>query len=643
MDVDSLRPKAPGRAPRVLCYSPYNRWGLHGRWELTMLHGLRLAGADVSLVLCDGLYTDCDQFWATLNPRPANACISCQASVTQLCAEMGLDYQWLGRFLTTDEGREATRWAQSLADDELEDATYGEWPIGRWVRMSMQSHFRAVTLDLADPTVARTMRSYVFSGLIACFGLSRLIDETDPDVMLLFNGRQSSTRVALELARSRGVRVVVHERGHRPETLMLVENATCLSLEPLRRFWGEWGDVPLSAAELERVTRLMDDREQGRDIPWKQLTAAPQPVAEVRSALGLTPARPAWVLFTSSDDEVAGDEDWGSAFGSQLEWIRRTVEHARRHPQIDLVIRVHPNTGSRRSTGVNATQLAEMEQLAADDLPANVRIVQPDTDLSSYTLMELCAVGLVWVSTVGLELAVKGKQVVVAAGNPIHGKDFAHTVSEPERYEALLDGLAATPAGAVSPEVRRRALRLAYGMFFRLPVDFPLVKMTDQQTGVLTYRTLGELVPGSEPGLDRCTRIVLGGEAVCPAPTAAERARGTEAEDALLEGFGARRITALAFAEELIADASLLQAWAAAFDGRDDATLLIHTLADHAEALVEVVTAAGLAGDDGPDLVALEADPETMAGVDAILSRLAEADALVPPRYDERTLAALAG
>jgi hypothetical protein len=642
MDVDSLRPTAPGRAPRVLCYSPYNRWALHARWELTMLHGLKLAGADVSLVLCDGLYTDCDQFWATLNPRPDNACRSCQASVTQLCNEMGFDYQWLGRFLTTDEAREAQRWAQSLRDEDLLGATYGEWPVGEWVRMSMQSHFRAVTLDLGDPAVARTMRSYVFSGLIACFGLSRLIDETDPDVMLLFNGRQSSTRVALELARRRGVRVVVHERGPRPDTLMLVENATCLSLEPTRRYWREWGDVPLTADELTRVTRLMDDREQGRDIPWRQLTAAPQPVAEVRAALALTPARPVWVLFTSSDDEVAGDEDWSSPFGSQMEWIKRTVEHARRNPQLDLVIRIHPNTGSRRSSGVNAQQLAEFAQLAADDLPANVRIVEPDTDLSSYTLMELAAVGLVWVSTVGLELAVKGKEVVIAAGNPIHGKDFARTVAEPDRYEELLDELVATPAGHVSPTIRRGALRLAYGMFLRMPVDFPLVKMTDHQTGVLAYRTLRELLPGSEPNLDRCTRIVLGGEAVCPPPGAAELARTTADEDALLAGAGARRITALAFAEELIADASLLQAWATTFDGRDDATLLIHTLAEHAEALVQAVTAIGLAGDDGPDLVALEADADTIAGVDAILSRLAEADELTPPRYDERTLAALA-
>ncbi|WP_445147919.1 hypothetical protein [Baekduia sp. Peel2402] len=642
--MDSLRPSASGRPPRVLCYAPYNRWSLHGRWEMTILQGLQQRGAQVEYVLCDGLYTDCDQFWEALAPRPADACRSCQFSVVKLVVEMGMDFHWLGRYLTPDEGREAQRWAASLADAELLDATYGDWPVGEWMRMSMQSHFRTVEIDLADPKIARTMRSYVFSGLIACFALDRLMDEAEPDVLLLFNGRQSSTRVALELARRRGIRTIIHERGPRPETLMLVENATCLSLEPMRRYWREWGDVPLTAAEAERVDALMRAREQGKDLPWKAFTSPPQPVAEVRARLGLTPARPTWVLFTSSDDEVAGDPDWSSVFGSQIEWIRRTIEHARRHPEIDLVVRVHPNTGSRRSTGANRTQLAEFERLVAEGLPGNVRIVAPDDDVSSYTLMELCAVGLVWVSTVGVELAVKGKEVVVAAGNPLHGVDFARTVEDPARYEELLEDLIGLAPGAASAEIRRRALRLAYGMFIRMAVDFPLVRMTDLDHGALTYGAPAELVPGRDANLDRCARILLDGEAVCPPPSAEERAaRDTAAEDALLEGFGARRLTALAFAEEIIADTSLLQAWAAAFDGRDDATLVIHTLAEHAEALVHAVTATGLAGDDGPDLLALEADAEVMDGVDAVFSRLADADALAPPRYDDTSIAALAG
>jgi hypothetical protein len=628
----------------VLCYAPYNRWALHGQWEMTILHALKLRGAEVEYVLCDGLFTECDQFWAAHAPRPANACVSCQADVTKLCAELGMDYRWLGRYLTTDEHRAARAWAAAVPHDELLSAVYEGWPIASWTRMSLQSHFRRNEPDLADPVVARTVRGYLEAGLIAAFALDRLLPESDPDVLLLFNGRQSSLRVALELARARGIRVVTHERGHRPETLMLVENASCLSLARIRRYWREWGDVPLTAAEAEPVARLMREREHGRGLAWKALTAPPTtPPAEVRAQLGLTdPSRPLWVLFTSSDDELAGDLDWGSAFPSQRDWIDRTIAFARANPGVDLVVRVHPNTGSKRSYGVNAAQLAEMATLH-HDLPANVRVVDPDVDISAYTLMDLATVGLVWVSTAGLEMACKGKRVVVAASNPISDTEFVTAVNDPERYADALGALLAVPTGMVSAEIRRLALRFAYGFFFRMSVDFPLVRMPNPHQGVVGWSAPEELVRGRDAGLDRCVRILLDSEATCPPPSEAERAaRTTDAEDALLATFG--RLTALAFAEELIADATLLQAWARAFDGRDDATLVIHTLAEHAEALVAAVTALGLDGEDGPDLLALEADADLAGSVDAIFSRLdLGAEGFSAPRYDDTSVDRLAG
>jgi hypothetical protein len=628
-------------ATRVLCYAPYNRWAVHGRWEMTILHALRLRGADVEYVLCDGLYTDCDQFWGAVAPRPANACTTCQAEVTALVASMGMDFKWLGRYLTPDDGREARRWADALSASELLTASYGEWQVGAWIRASVRSHFRSAELDPADPEVERVLRSYVFSGLIACLALDRLMDESAPDVLLLFNGRQSSTRVALELARARGIRTIVHERGNRNETLRLVENASCLSLEPVKAFWRQWADVPLAAEELTTVTRSLFEREHGRDLPWTPFAAPPRPSAETLAELGLSAARPLWVLFTSSDDETAGEPGWESPFGSQPEWIARTIAFAERHPEIDLIVRVHPNTGGRRAQGANRPLLEEMERLGCD-LPPNVRMLGPDDETSSYSLMALCAVGLVWASTVGLELACKGKQTVVAAGNAVHGASFVTTIEDAASYERTLEPLTELAPAAVSPQILRLALRFAYGFFYRFSMAFPLVRMPSPRQSELAYTSLEALLPGRDATLDRCARILLHGEAPVPPPTDAERARSTAAEDAHLATLGPRRLTALAFAEEIIADASLLQAWARAFDGRDDATLVIHTLAEHAEALVEAVTSAGLNTEDGPDLLAIEVDAATVASIDAVFSRLDVAGDFAAPVYDDASVERLA-
>ena len=206
---------------RILCYSPHNLWRLHGMWEMTILQGLKLRGSDVRLVMCDSQYKECDVFWDATSMRHGLSCSVCQTITSQLACSLGMNFHWLGRYTTIEESKIAETWSTSLAPREMRTATYGEWPVGDWVRSSVHSAFRVSTLDFSEPRLIEVYRNYLYSGLIACFGLTRLLDDYRPDKLFLFNGRQSSTRVALELARFRGIRVICHERGFQDESLTL--------------------------------------------------------------------------------------------------------------------------------------------------------------------------------------------------------------------------------------------------------------------------------------------------------------------------------------------------------------------------------------------------------------------------------------
>ena len=119
-------------------------------------------------------------------------------------------------------------------------------------------------------------------------------------------------------------------------------------------------------------------------------------------------------------------------------------------------------------------------------------------------------------------------------------------------------------------------------------------------------------------------------------PSAREHVGEVEGHRALERAAGragledARRVAILAFADELIADPSLLRAYGSVVSGADDATLVIVT-ADPG-ALLPAVSAAGLDDDGSADLLAVEAAP---AGVDAVFSRREHGGL---PRYDETSL-----
>ena len=113
---------------------------------------------------------------------------------------------------------------------------------------------------------------------------------------------------------------------------------------------------------------------------------------------------------------------------------------------------------------------------------------------------------------------------------------------------------------------------------------------------------------------------------------------------------GARSVAVLAFADELAASPELLAAWSRAFRGGDDVTLVIDGSGarsdDLGTLLGPAIAAAGLDGEDSPDLLAVAGgDGATIArGVTAVLSRREPTAQLAGlPHFDESRLEELRG
>jgi glycosyltransferase involved in cell wall biosynthesis len=437
-------------------------------------------------------------------------------------------YEWLGRYIPRDSYLIARQWANELNTEDLLNAKYNQWTIGDWIQSSVHTHLRIPHLDFDKPAIEKVFRSYLYSGLIACFGLTQLLNEYKPDVLLQFNGRMSSTRVAIELAKQRGIYVVCHERGYRHESIRLTVNESGGALEPYKQLHKNWENIPLVQGEIEKITQYMIGKQYGKDSGWTAYSPPPQKQDKVKK--NNQPNRLLWVLFVSSEDEGADIKaDQKGPFKSQMDWIQRTIKFIEAHPEVNLVIRVHPNIAGKRASGQSLSQLHIYEELNRR-LPKNVTMIFPDDPVSSYDLMDHATVGLVYFSTVGLEMACKGKQVVVAANSRMVHPSFLRMVYSPENYETLLHEMLNIRQDAVYPNIKRLAHRHAYALFFRYNIPFPLVKMQDKTHGIPAYTSANELLPGREPNLDRVCRIILKKEPVIPTPTDEERHRSEEDE-----------------------------------------------------------------------------------------------------------------
>lgn len=521
---------------RCLVFSPYASWNYHTQIELTIARALTLRGAEVWVLTCDGLFPVCDVHRRNLNPRKTGSCNTCQADSAQAMAEHGVRYQWLSRFVPMDVAREIETWAAALRDDELAQARWRDASIGEWALSSALYQERRARPDFANPEFAASFRRQLVATALAFAGASAAFDELQPDLLFTLNGRFFAHRAAIEVARSRGVRFVTHERGFLKDTLYLHDRELKHELEGDRRLWTSLRERPLDDREIDFVERVLHERRFGKGMSWSvRYSPPPEEEAGLRAKLALD-ERPIVALFTSSEDEQATFPDWSAgAFQDGRDWLDATVEIARAIPTHQFVIRMHPALVSMGSAVAALEHAAEL----ATRLPENCRIVAPKDDVSSYTLADAAEAIVVYYTTMGLEMAARGKQVLCVAAGWYGHAGFARFVARPSEYaSALHDALGRPP----NIEVARQALRFAHAVFARWSLPFDLVVEEPMHRGKRRFRTSLELRPGRHELLDRiCAFLLDGADLFAPDPIAdveARRAAETSRIEASL-GLGA--------------------------------------------------------------------------------------------------------
>jgi hypothetical protein len=206
-----------------------------------------------------------------------------------------------------------------------------------------------------------------------------------------------------------------------------------------------------------------------------------------------------------------------NAFPNMGAWLIETVRWFADHPELQLLIRVHP--AEIRGT-VPARQKAVDEIAKAFPvLPENVHVIGPEEQVSTYAAMLLCDSAIVYGTKTGVELTSLGIPVIVAGEAWIRNKGVTTDARSVEHYQEILGRL---PFGARLDEATvRRARMYAYHFFFRrmLPLPF-LVPSKSKAMYDLGITSLDELMPGRHPGLDViCDGILNGTPFIYPAET----------------------------------------------------------------------------------------------------------------------------
>jgi hypothetical protein len=141
------------------------------------------------------------------------------------------------------------------------------------------------------------------------------------------------------------------------------------------------------------------------------------------------------------------------------------------------------------------------------NLPPNILVIPAESEISSYSAMSFCDAVLIYGTTMGLELAAVGKQIIVAGGALVRDKGISLDAKDASDYFDLLDRLPlGRPLGVA--EVAR-ARKFAYRYFFESSMPLPFVVPQPGKVFGIELEGLSSMESGRWPGLDLICEGIL--------------------------------------------------------------------------------------------------------------------------------------
>lgn len=513
-EFDDLRrlartaPGLPAGGDTVLILS-FRGWSTHVVIESTIGHAVMQRGARPVFAYCGGRLPICDVVPAPF--APPMPCHSCSGYAQDALTSAGFHpirvTDLIDLPVLTSRARAQLRGISTVA--ECAAFEFRGLALGEFVRTSVAGFVSRGSLADDDPLTLRSYRDFLVSGMVLVDAFDRLLTKVQPNHVLVLNGAFFAERILAELADRRGARVVRYEKGFMTDSVLVSRwYSDRDDLDYGEAAWREAVERPFGESERAEVDEYLRERRgPGRAFDVFSTTADEQ--RDARAMLHLAPGRLAVGVFTNILWD-SGTQDKDRVYPSMAEWMVRVVSWAVAHPDIDVVVRIHP-AEVRMLNHPSREPMLEHIQRNFAVLPPNLVVVPPESPLSSYALFRFVDVGLVYTSTVGLELACTGTPTVTAANAHYSGKGFTYDPDTPEEYWATVDDLLANPPDAEQRERSSElARRYAHLFFFRFHQHLTSIHEPGRSRVRVTVNSAAELAPGRDQALDRIVSAVLG-------------------------------------------------------------------------------------------------------------------------------------
>jgi hypothetical protein len=475
---------------------------------------LSLRGMEVHILLCDEVLPACFQSdidWDRNEKKFAKSgpsdiyCKFCFSPASKMYESLGFTVHRISDLVPAEERKFLREMARELPYDQIRYYVFDGIPVGEHAYAGTLRFYAKA--ELSDPYSEQVLRRYLEASITSAIAIKNLCKKINIYRALLHHGIYVPQGVFAESLMKLKIPIVTWHVAYRKETFMFSHDGTyhrTLMTEPV----SNWENIEWSDKLNNETINYLNSRWFGTKdwIHFHRNTVFDKDV--LYNEIGIKKEKPYVLLLTN----VMWDAQLhypNNAFSGMLDWIKHSIRWFINHPELQLVIRVHP----AEVTGTLPSRQLVVEEIRNEfgDLPGNIFVVGPENNISTYILAEDCNSAIIYGTKTGVELAAKGIPVIVAGEAWIRNKGVTIDVNTPLQYESVLNSLPFKDRMKESEIIRAR--KYAFHFFFRrmIPLTFIKAKKNNIAPFQIDIKDISELEQSKNRALDIICEGIING------------------------------------------------------------------------------------------------------------------------------------
>lgn len=367
--------------------------------------------------------------------------------------------------------------------EELMKFKFKDVNIGKYICSTLIRQTYSGRIDVSDANTRKLIFDGVIDGAANVIAANEIFDAFMPSSVLFLERGYSPYGEFFNIALNRKLNVVQWIGSHKSSAFTLkrynLKNSDQHPASLSINTWDKLRNTPWNQEKSDRVKQeLFKNYSTGE---WfsevgthfhSNIASAEQ----IKKQLGLDLNKKTAAIFPHLFWDATFF--WGKdIFENYMEWFVETVKAACNNKNVNWIIKLHPanivkyNRDGKKGEYIEKTCIKQ----AIGELPPHIKILEPDTNISTYSLYNVIDYGLTVRGTVGIEASIFGITIFTAGTGRYDKHGFTIDSSSREDFLNKIAKIHTFPR--LSKEQIELAQKFAYGTFISRPFEFSSMRI----------------------------------------------------------------------------------------------------------------------------------------------------------------------